>query len=166
MRPLFKAAYSASEKLSADGSGGLDIRQFGGGAGDRVNPVWEFGVTYLPMEATAIRINAYRRIEGAASMVGTDYTLTGVGVQITRTLLQRYELELANGYERSDYHSITPSPVFDRHDNYFYVRPALRAVLSRNLNINAFCQYRKNTTQPDSYGFDNVQVGLSLGYDY
>lgn len=166
LQPLLKTAYTASEKLSVEGSGGIDIRWFGSAAGERVNPVWAVGAVYLPMEATEVRFDTYRRIEGAASIIGTDYTVTGISIQVSHKIQERYELIFTTGYERSDYNNITSLPTVSRHDNYFYVRPSLRATLSEKFNAGVFCQYRSNVSNPDVYKFENVQAGVSFGYAY
>lgn len=166
LRPQLRASYQASEKLSAEGAGGLDIRWFGSGAGERVNPVWEAGACYLPTEAAALKMSVYRRIEGAASIIGADYTLTGAAIELRYTLSSRFELALIGGYERSDYHSISPTPAPSRHDNYFYTRPALRAVFSDKLNVDLFCQYRRNVADPGNYGFSNIQAGVTFCLSY
>jgi uncharacterized protein (PEP-CTERM system associated) len=73
---LVRASYTVTEKLSASGSVGVELRDTDGG--ENLSPVFSIGAAYRPFERTTVSLNLNRRIYSSAVLEGQDYTATGV----------------------------------------------------------------------------------------
>lgn len=163
-RILGRALYSLSEKLTVEARGGVEFRQSDGAVGDRVNPVFDFRVSYEPAAATRVEVEAYRRVETSALTPDQDYTATGVSVRLRRALPRSLHLSVAGGYQVANY---TDSPgTTGRTDHYFFVRPGILYQFAAWGSLELSYQFRENDSTRPAAGFTNSQVTLQASLTF
>ncbi len=74
---LLRGRYHLSEKIDLYANAGIEIRQFEHRE-DRVEPVFQAGVTYQPWDQTALTLGLGRRVENSAGSPGFDVISTEV----------------------------------------------------------------------------------------
>ncbi|MBA3961434.1 MAG: outer membrane beta-barrel protein [Chthoniobacterales bacterium] len=161
---LGRMTYSATDKLSFELDGGIELRQTDETA--RATPVFSLTGTYLPFAATQLQLSAYRHVENSAVFVGEDYTATGVKLEARHTWRGSYDLILAAAYEHSDYQTVSGSSGPSRQDNAFVVRPAVQCKLRSWAQVELFCEYRHNASTLGRFSFRDSQVGLQVTFAF
>ncbi len=161
---LARASYSATEKLSFEAYGGVELRQLE--TGDRAFPVLNVSGSYRPFEATELKLTAYRKVQNSALLSGENYTVTGFTTEASRSLRAGWDLVLAGGYNHSDYSAASWRNATAREDSYFFVRPSLRFEVARRLHAEVFYLYQQNDSTYAPTAFRDAQVGALVRFDY
>jgi hypothetical protein len=156
-----RVSYQATGKIDFAASGGVEFRQFDGNTRDqRISPVFEIGMNYVPFDGTKISLTANRRTLNSAVLASQDYAVTNLSVGIQQRLLQRFFLSVNAGYENSDYFSTVSNSGSARGDDYFFVQPSIAARVTRFLTVGAYYLHRANNSSFDAFSFHDNQVGL------
>jgi hypothetical protein len=156
-----RATYQATGKISLNASAGAEFRQFGdNGASDRVSPVYELGVTYLPFDGTTITLTGSRRTLNSAIFAGQDFASTNIIAGIRQRMFERVYLSVSGGYENSDYFSALAGISASRHDNYYFVEPAVDVSIMRFWTAGAYYLHRENESNFTAFSFYDNQIGL------
>ena len=161
---LARASYAATEKLSFEAYGGVELRQLA--TGDRAFPILNVSGSYRPFEATELKVTAYRKVQNSALLAGENYTITGFTAEASRSLRAGWDLVLAGGYNHSDYSAASRRDALAREDSYFFFRPSLRFEAARRFHAEIFCLYQQNDSTYAPTAFRDTQVGASLRFDY
>ncbi|HMJ05771.1 MAG TPA: outer membrane beta-barrel protein [Chthoniobacterales bacterium] len=163
-----RATYQISGKVSLNASAGVEFRQLeeSYSTGDNVSPVYEIGAAYQPFDGTSITARGSRRTLNSAVLVGNDYASTNITFGIRQRLLRRIYLGLAAGYENSDYFSTIQFVDGSRHDDYFFVQPAIDVTLTRFWTVGAYFLHRENESSSSAFSFYDNQVGLRTSLTY
>jgi hypothetical protein len=156
-----RATYQATGKISLTATAGAEFRQFGdNGAGDHVSPVYELGITYLPFDGTTITLTGSRRTLNSAIFAGQDFASTNIIAGIRQRLLERIYISLSGGYENSDYFSALAGVSASRHDDYFFVEPAVDISIMRFWTAGGYYLHRENDSNFVNFSFYDNQVGV------
>lgn len=156
-----RMTYQATGKISLNASAGLEVRQFGdNGASDHFSPVYELGATYQPFDGTSISLRGSRRTLNSAVFAGQDFAATNIVFGVRQRLLQRIYLGLTGGYENSDYFSAVQGVTANRHDNYYFVEPAVDVTITRFWTAGVYYLHRENDSNFANFSFDDNQVGV------
>jgi hypothetical protein len=155
-----RATYSATDKLSANGSVGVELRQFDMGGNDSVSPVFNLTATYTPFDGTNISLTASRLTLNSAGQAGQDYASTQFQVSAQQRLLQRFLIGLTAGYQNLDYFDASSTSIASRRDNYYFLQPAIDVRITNFWFAGAFFVHRKNTSNVSNFSFDDTQAGI------
>jgi hypothetical protein len=159
---LIRWNYSATEKIGFRLSGGLETRQFDSSASDRLTPIFSIGSTYQPFDATRISIDAYRRIQNSAAIIGENIRVTGISAAIRQRIFQKGYLGLSGGFENLAYDSYIPGIASSREDDYFFLQPSFDYEFNENASIGVYYIHRENNSSLANVAFDNNQVGIKV----
>ncbi len=134
--------------------------------GDIYTPVFDLAGDYKPSEELDISLLAYRKLEGSASYVGSDFISTGVSASVRYDLSARFSLMLQGGYENDDYRAVSTGAGVTRNDNYLFVRPAFRYIASRNCSFDLYYFYRNNDSTLATSAFTDHQLGGDVNFSF
>jgi len=157
-----RANYTATGKLTFKISAGVETRQLDAGSNLRVNPVFSLGGEYHPFENTTIALTGYRRIQPSALDRSQDFTATGLELVISQKFFQKFEAELAVGYENDVYFSTDDANGVNRVDNFLFARPSISLTFLTNYRASIFYEYRNNDSNESSFSFYNNRFGLAI----
>lgn len=159
--------YQLFGKVSANGSFGLEVREFGGSdGGTKVTPVLELGVLYQPFDSTTLSLSATRRVLSSATLAQQDFTTTNVTVSGRQRFLQKIFFTLTFGYENADYFSTNRAVSASRRDNYFYVQASAEYAVTKFWNLGGFYTHRQNDSTGAGTSFTDNQVGLRTSFSF
>jgi Putative beta-barrel porin 2 len=152
--------YQATAKLSLYASAGAEFRQFDGHRSTYTTPVFEIGVTHHPFEGMTINLAAGRRIYNSGFLAAQDFADTYVVGRFQQRLFRRFYLGFAGGYENSNYFAAADNVSAPRDDNYWFVEPSLDALITRWLSAGVYYLHRDDSSNIDTFSFDDNQVGV------
>jgi hypothetical protein len=152
--------YQATAKLSLYASAGAEFRQFDGSRSTYTTPVFEVGVTHHPFEGMTINLAAGRRIYNSGFLAAQDFADTYVVGRFQQRLFRRFYLGFAGGYENSNYFAAADNVSAPRDDNYWFVEPSLDALITRWLSAGVYYLHRDDSSNIDTFSFDDNQVGV------
>ncbi len=153
-----RASYVLTGKLTANGSGGVEIRQARGG-NDSVAPVFDLAIDYAPSDGASLSLQANRKTLNSAGFAGQDYASTQFQITAQQRFFQRVFLAGSGGYQNLDYFNVpvgTPS----REDNYYFVQPAIDVRITNFWYAGAFFGYRNNESNFFTFGFEDKHAGV------
>jgi hypothetical protein len=153
------AAYTPSEKLYAEATGGTEIRQLPKNGGQIANPVFEITARYDTLAGLTAEVDAYRRVVASSSLNPEDFVATGVSLGVEKTVGEKIVLGLKTGYENNSYFQIDGGGDA-REDNFFYLTPTLAYLFNEHARLQLFYSYRANDSSIAPLGFSDNQAGL------
>ena len=157
-RLLARISYAAAAKLQFRATGGVEVRQIGGGQSDQVLPVFSVGATYKPRESTTFTLDAARSQTYAVQSKGQNVTSTGFSAEARQVILRKLSVYAGGGYYTTDYVGS------DRVDDYYTLKYGVDYKLTRRVTLGAFHMYRDNvatSSDPSIRGtFRNHQFGV------
>ena len=139
-----RASYELTGKLRANGSVGVEIRQFDGGGGDHVSPVFELALDYTPFDGSTLSLSGSRTNSSSASLAGQDFASTQIFVSFSQRLLQRFFVSLTGGYQNQTYFGATSFVDSTRVDNYYFIQPAIDVRITRYWVRGGYYLHRQN----------------------
>lgn len=152
--------YQATAKLGLYASAGAEFRQFDGNRSTYTTPVFEVGVTHHPFEGTTINLAAGRRIYNSGFLGAQDFADTYVVGRLQQRLFRRLYFGLGGGYENSNYFAAADNVSAPRDDNYWFIEPSLDVLITRWLSAGVYYLHREDSSNIDSFSFDDNQVGV------
>ena len=152
--------YQATAKLGLYASAGAEFRQFDGNRSTYTTPVFEVGLTHHPFEGTTINLAAGRRIYNSGFLGAQDFADTYVVGRFQQRLFHRLYFGLGGGYENSNYFAAADNVSSSRNDNYWFVEPSLDVLITRWLSTGVYYLHRDDSSNIDSFSFDDNQVGV------
>ena len=158
-RGLVRLTYDAAAKLKFRATGGVEIRQVGGGRSDEVLPIFSVGATYKPLDSTTISLDASRAQTYAVQNAGQNVTTTGVSAEIRQELMRKLTVYFGGGFYNSEY---TPG---NRNDDYYTLKYGVDFKVTSRITVGAFHMYRDNAATgtlptPVFATFRNHQFGV------
>ena len=66
----------------------------------------------------------------------------------------------------ADYFSTLAGIASTRHDNYYFVQPAVDVTVTRWMAIGAYYLHRQNDSNFSGFSFSNNQVGVRASFTY
>ncbi len=159
--------YQAFGKVSANGSIGLEFRQFGGSnGGTNFTPVFELGVLYQPFDSISLTLSGTRRVLSSATLASQDFTTTNITISARQRFLQKIFFTLTLGYENAEYFSTNTAVNASRTDNFFYIQAGVEYALTSFWSAGAFYSHRENDSTGNNTSFANNQVGLRTTFTF
>ncbi|HTY88534.1 MAG TPA: hypothetical protein VMB80_13790 [Candidatus Acidoferrum sp.] len=158
--------WRASNRISFQIHGGVEIRQFLSGSGnDLVNPIFDATIQYQPLELTRISVTGQRTV--SASYLQSQVTETiEVSVDVNQRLLRQYFLDLNGGYQNVKYVSSVSTSTPSRRDDYYFLNVQLGRTFLRRGTIAILYRFSQDNSSEAGYNFTTHQVGFQIGYSY
>jgi len=158
--------WRATDKISFQIHGGVEIRQFlSGGASDVVNPIFDASVQYHPFEQTKLTLKGERIVE--PSYFENQVTEnTSISLNLNQRLLGKVFLDLTGGYEKSDYIATLNNSTTDRTDDYDYLNVGLSRSFLKRGTFGVFYQISRDNSSVAGYSFTSNQIGCQIGFRY
>jgi hypothetical protein len=159
--------WRATDKISFQINAGGEDRQFLGGAGDLLNPVFGATIQYQPFEVTKISISADRTVSASyftnSTTENIDFT-----ADLNQRLLGKLYLDLQGGYHTAKYvaSSSAASPVNNREDDYYTFSVQLSCAFAQRGTIAAFYQASSDSSSLAGYSYSSSQVGCQISYRF
>jgi hypothetical protein len=160
-----RVIYNPTEKLSFNGTGGVEFRQTQGYGSTVATPVFSGGFSYTPWDDTNLSANVYREYNYSAKLFGEDYLATGTSASITQAFYHKLFATLSGSFENAHYEDNFSGDQGDQNYNYFSFRAALDYQLESWVELSAYYQYRRDISHSLS-GFTDNQVGLQSRFYY
>jgi len=157
---LLRGRYHLSDKIDFFGNAGVEFRQLEH-RDDRVEPVFEFGASYKPWEASSITLVAGRRIESSAGSPGFDVISTEVAVDVQQRFAGRYYLGLLARYQAAQYLSVF-SDSKTRRDDIVLLQPYVKVDLSKASAIELGYTFQNDDSNVDRFTFTQNRVFLQF----
>ncbi len=162
--------WRATDKLSFQVHGGVEVRQFlDGGQDDAVNPVAGAMIQYEPLEHTRLSLHALHTVDTALvttssseSQVTETSSVTG---RVRQRLFEKVFLDLEGGYSNIQYVASNSSNE-DREDDYYTFNSRLSCEVLKRGTAAVFYQYGEVSSTDEGYSFTGNQVGLELEYRF
>lgn len=161
---LARVTFQGGAKLVFNFTGGLEIRQFGGGD-TQLTPAFGLGLTWQAREGTTFVLSADRRIFVSSAVAGTDYVSNSVTLTATQRLGNFMEASGTVGYENADYENVSRTDSYTRSDNYVLVQGRVAARINRRWSASVIASYGNNRSS-DQDSVDFVQTLVQLTYVY
>ena len=166
--PMVRARYRYGARVILDGSSGIQMRQYGAGVSDTVEPIFSLTAYYQASENSTFHLTGFRR-ESPSVTSGYDYISTGASVGFQQQFGDRYFASLAMTYYYADYRATSPglatTEQAHRVDNFVEVRPAFEVRFTRHLVGSLFYLFR--TVQSAQWdGWTDNQVGMRLTWTF
>ncbi|MFM8469199.1 MAG: outer membrane beta-barrel protein [Limisphaerales bacterium] len=166
---LVRLAWSATEKLTINASGGIEHRNIQErGAADPDGFVFGVSADWKASERTTVALSATRGRKASNAQVAQLNEETALTGSIKHSLFDRVSLSLDGGYSYSHYKATSTASGALRDDNYFYAKPGLTYKFVERAQATLYYQYRRNdsTFADNGNDFYNNQLGLELSYRF
>jgi hypothetical protein len=159
-----RTRWRATEKLSADVHGGVELRQIQHSSQNLVNPIASARIQYQPFEVTRLSLNVDRTV--AASYFENQVTeSTRVAAELNQRLLERLHLNFSAGYDQAQYVSSIQG-TSGRNDNYYFINIRLGCTILKRGSAAVFYQRNQNNSSSPGLSFASNQGGFELGYTF
>ena len=158
-----RVGWRATDKISFQIHGGLEVRQFLDG-GDLINPVVGGLIQYQPFEVTKVSATVNRTISASyfQNQVAESTDIVG---DLNQRLLGKLYLDLAGGYHTIRYVAASGSPTA-RTDDYYTFSTRLSCPFLKRGTVAVFYQYSDNSSTAPGFTFSGKQVGFEIGYRF
>ncbi len=158
-----RVRYIFTEKLQFDASVGGEVRQYENGESDTFNPVFTLSGSYRPAERTTISLTGYEQ-QNAQVFNGYNYASTGVNLDVSQGITDRFTADVSVGYYILDFQSTTPA-LANYSENYYTAHVGLQAKIIRHLTGQVY--YNLTTIQPPGSGdINDNQIGVNVTLSY
>ena len=161
-----RASYELTGKLTANGSAGVEFRQFDVGRGIYVSPVFEINLTYTPFDGSIFILSGSRHTTSSGSLAGQDFTSTQFVASWRQRFLQRFFVSLTGGFENLSYLETIANINSTRQDNYYFVQPALDVQIMRFWYVGGYYLHRQDDSSVSIFAFDENQAGLRATFTF
>ena len=177
---LVNINYQPTEKIALFGQGGVEWRQYSGGASD-TNPVFSAGINYAPRDETTLTLSGYQNVEPTSDNSSQTDVNTGVAVAGSERLFQKLTVAFSFIYSHTEYTanggSTTParatttvSPFSQNangsnQDNYVY-RPSLTYVVNQWSTLALYYQYQGNVSSGAASSYHDNSLGFSVSAQF
>ena len=160
-----RATYKATGKLTVIGEVGAEFRQYSGGEGQTVTPVFNLEGAWAVREGTEIDLTLQREIFASAILQDQDYTSTSVDLTIRQRIGDRVTALLTGGYVNAVYSAAATGVTGSRVDNFYYIRPAIQWQALKWLSVGIFYQFSEDISHgatSDSFTWDRGGVDIAI----
>jgi hypothetical protein len=160
-----RARWTASDKLVASGTGGVEVREVDGGK-TLINPVFDLTVNYAPFDGTHFLLDASRIAEPSDVELGNDLLLTVAQLGVTQRLYGRVYVTGSVSYGDADYQTLSANQGVSRTDNYFSLSLGAGMDVTKYAGIQIASQYLKDDSSMSSRSFDEAKVFVQVDLKY
>lgn len=158
-----RATYRATGKLTFNSELGTEMREYQGGTGNTIAPVFVIDGAWAARPGTSLDLSARRSIYASALLDDQDYTATSFDFTIEQRITDYVEVSLATGYVNSDYSATEAGVDAVREDNYYYVRPAIDWKALSWMSIGIYYEYSQDASKGGvANGFTRDRGGVDI----
>ena len=157
-QPLARFTYQATDKVFVLAQGGLDIRERGSSADDKLTPVFTLEALWTPDLDTTASVSGYRQVDASESVLGQDFTETTVKVAFRRRFLKRYFAVASAQYTHADYERVTFENLPVRTDDYYTVRIGCEYQAVKFLDLSLFYRRQQDASTWSVYSYASNRV--------
>lgn len=156
---LVRATYTATDKLSVNGSAGVEMRDTEGGG--NLSPVFSIGAAYRPFDRTTVSLDLSQQIYTSAVLDGQNYTATNVTLGVGQQLFPRLSFSMSVGYQYSEYTGATQGVDATRSDKYLFFRSSLDWEVARWARLGTFYEFSNSeSTGEGARPFSRNRFGI------
>jgi hypothetical protein len=157
--------YEVTDSIKVTFRTGVEFRERGAQAEDRVDSVFALTGAWTPYSGTTVTLEAHRGTQASAATTGDDYISTGLQLGVRQQLITRFYAQFDASYENSDYGNVTNNST-TRNDNYFTLRGAVGYDFVDWVRLQVFGQHRQDDSSQSINSFTNNQFGLQASFVY
>ena len=170
-----RVVVTPSDKVSLSASGGLEFQQTLRKYGENlVNPVFSLTASYQPLEQTVFSISGSRALSGGY-FAGESSQVTAINLGVRQRLLGKLHLDLAGGYQQTEYQSLFLFPIDQQlfqfqnqgRNRGLSFQSRLSATLFQSFAVGVFYRYSENESNSNLFGrqfsYNSSQVGVDVG---
>jgi len=162
---LVRGIYQVSGKLDVRTYLGIELREYGGGISDTVDPVLNLAVIYQFRPPTTFTLEAHR--QDAPSPTGYyNYQTYGFSGGVKEKLFDRLFASLSAGYDFVDYKQLSNVLIAARSDNYYSVKVGFEYEVDQHLTASLFYIFQGDSSNQERYTYTDNMVGVRLGWRY
>jgi hypothetical protein len=164
----FNAAWRATDKVSFQGSVGLNDQQFlATGYQDSLEPIFSASVQYQPFKVTQIALIASRMVGSSDFyIIAQSSESTTVSLSLTQRILVKYHLNLMASYGKTDY--TTTLLIFSeaRTDDIYSFNASFGRSFLKHGNWAITYQYSDDMSDIAGYSQRSNQIAFQVGFNY
>ena len=152
------------EKIRLDVLAGAEHRRFD--LGSETTPVFSATLGWNPRPGTDFALTAYRRVEASGFLLGENYNLAGISINVSQKLGSAWTASVEAGLENASYHRVSGQGPSGRHDKIAFVKPRLVYRVNDKLGLAVFCRLNENSSNTDHFGYSDHSAGLEVEYTF
>ena len=156
--PLARLEYQLSDKVWVMAKAGIDIRERGSYAGDKVTPIFTLEGLWTPDPDTTLSLTGYRQIDASETLIGQDFTETTVKLGFRKRFLKRYFLITDLRYTYADYENVATTTLPERSDNFFVARVGCEYQAAKFLDFSVFYRRQQDKSTWATYSYASNRV--------
>ncbi len=157
--------WRATDKISFQLQAGGEDRQFLGGGGDLLNPVFGAAIQYQPFEVTRISISADRTVS-ASYFAGQATENTDFTGDLNQRLLGKLNLDLQGGYHTVKYVASASTSSANREDDLYSISVQLSYPFAERGSVAVFYQASNDSSTLAGYSYSSSQFGCQISYRF
>ena len=168
----FNAAWRATDKISLQGSVGVNDQQFlKAGYNDSLSPIFSAAIQYQPFKFTQISLSAGRSDGSSDYFIEAQTTeSTTISLSLNQRILKKYNLSLGVGYSQIQYTTTLSILSYSfgnarTDDDYSFNASFGRSFLTHGTWAITY-QYSDNESSVAGYSQRSNQIGLQVGFSY
>lgn len=158
---LVSARYSMSKKVAFDGKAGAEFRQVDGGQ-NVVNPVFEIGAEYAPIDSTLLSLQGSRRIDNSASLEGVNVERTTIDLALRQSVLRKVWLTLRGSYQNGEYEAAGSGDDLGRSDDFFVTGFDAAMDITKWVNLRVGYRFEHNDSSQEQFSFTRNVADLRV----
>ncbi len=161
-----RAVCFVNDKVNLRASAGAELRQYRGGAGDTLSPVWDLTGVVQPRRGTTLTLRIFQRYSSSALSADQNYLDTGVGATVAQRFFDRFVATIDGAYSRADYRGTVAGVSAPRLDNIYSVRGGLDAFITGNWTAGIFYSYQRDDSSDGLFSFVRNQFGVRSSWSF
>jgi hypothetical protein len=168
----FTAGWRATEKISLQGSVGLNDQQFlAAGYNDSLSPIFGASIQYQPFQVTQIALSANRSTGTSDYYIEAQSTdVTSLSLSVSQRILVHYTLILGASYARTEYTTTLATSAGSlgnaRTDNQYSFNASFGRSFLKRGNWAVTYAYNDNQSSTQGYAQRSNQIGFQVGFSY
>ena len=138
--------------------GGVDIRERGAYAGDKLTPVFTLEGLWTPDLNTTVSLSGYRQVDASESILGQDFTETTIKAGIRRRFSKRYFAVADVQYTYAAYKRVAYNNLPVRTDDYYVVRVGCEYQAVKFLDLGLYYRRQQDISTWPTYSYASNRV--------
>jgi len=157
---LLRASYNATERLSINLNGGIEVDEASGGS-TQLNPVFGLGASYNIDAQDDLGLNASRSTSSSAVTTGETTETTAVNIEFRRRIYASFSFAFSLGYQNLEFYDQALSTLA-RTDNYIFLRPSVTYSFAEWSQLELAYEYHRDVSSQRSFDFGENVASLEL----
>ena len=157
---LLRATYDATDRLSVNLSGGIEVDEANGGS-TRLNPVFGLGAKYHIDAQDDLTLDASRYTSSSAITSGETTETTTVNIGFHHRIYSSFSFAFSLGYQNVEFYNQALSTLV-RTDNYIFLRPSVSYSFAEWSQLELAYEYHRDVSSQQSFDFGENIASLQL----